>query len=435
MVGKWGRAPEGGVNPLGLATLSEGGRRGRMFTTAPPLQRCRRGGEPPTVVWLQAPPPWQIRHTVGQFSATSQERRPRGAMTRYDVGMGNFEPFWTNGGTKGNTAPSSRCGHAPRAAAVEMTSEPQEIGSGKNLAARLPEVDFAVVLSRFIESVEHNPAQLRNAVYELARIELQREVCRRDPPIEARRLTLALESAIEGVETVYAKQDELRALRSLHQLIESSGFGQSEVMKPREPLLFVEQLLAPTGHGTRRIPENRIAASNPNRLRQSVRKSPVPRMRVIARGGASLNFGRLLRRPLSAPLVRGAMVVIFAVALCAVVSGFGLLRHQAAPSSPSQPVGQLRQQAAVSSRSQSEPAPATSTIAQIQDAPANSHRRLADAGAPGIGYVPSYGGRDLQAAPDEQPVKPPGALPTRCTQAYKVPSESGGIVSINVVRC
>jgi hypothetical protein len=60
-----------------------------------------------------------------------------------------------------------------------MTSEPQKIDSGKNLVARSPEVDFAVVLSRVIESIEDDPAQLRNAVYELARIKLIREAGRR----------------------------------------------------------------------------------------------------------------------------------------------------------------------------------------------------------------------------------------------------------------
>ena len=39
------------------------------------------------------------------------------------------------------------------AARFEMTSEPQEIGSGKNLTARLPEVELAVILCRVIESI------------------------------------------------------------------------------------------------------------------------------------------------------------------------------------------------------------------------------------------------------------------------------------------
>ena len=120
-----------------------------------------------------------------------------------------------------------------------MTSEPQEIVSGKNLAERSLEVDFAVVLSRVIESIEDDPAQLRNAVYELARIKLRREAWQRDPPLKLwqnRHLTLALESAIERVETIYSKHDELRALQSLYRLIESTEIGRSEVMiEPREP--------------------------------------------------------------------------------------------------------------------------------------------------------------------------------------------------------
>src|SRR5215813_12599334 len=125
-----------------------------------------------------------------------------------------------------------------------MTSQPQEFGSAKNLAARPLEVEFAVVLSRVIESIEDDPAPLlRNAVYELARIKLRREAWRRNPAInlsEVSCLMLALESAIEGVETIYSKQDELRALQSLDRLIESSEIGRSKVMiEPREPLLIL----------------------------------------------------------------------------------------------------------------------------------------------------------------------------------------------------
>src|SRR5262249_55159512 len=191
-----------------------------------------------------------------------------------------------------------------------MTSEPQEIVSGKNLATRSPEVDFAVVLSRVIGSLEDDPAQLRNAVYELARIKLRREAWRRNPAInflEARRLTLALESAIERVETIYSKHDELRALQSLYRLIESSEIGASEVMmEPREPLLIINQAPAQTADADHR---------------------PV----VLTRAkGTSLNAERSLHWPGAAPLLRGALVVaIFAVALCMVLSQSGLLGTQA----------------------------------------------------------------------------------------------------------
>jgi hypothetical protein len=190
-----------------------------------------------------------------------------------------------------------------------MTPEPQEIGSGKNLAVRSPEVDFAAVLSRVIGSIEDDPAQLRNAVYELARIKLRREAWRRNPPInlvEARRLTLALESAIERVETIYSKHDELRALQSLYRLIESSETDAGEVLiEPREPLLIVNQAPAQTADADH-----------------------LPVFLTRAKG-TSLNGGRSLHWPGAAPLLRGAMVAIFAVALCVALSQFGLLGNQA----------------------------------------------------------------------------------------------------------
>ncbi len=88
------------------------------------------------------------------------------------------------------------------------------------------ELEFSLVLARVIGSIENDPAQLRNAVYELARVKLQREALRRHPHMsgmESRHLMLALEAAIDHVETVSSRHDELRALQSLDRLIEGSG--------------------------------------------------------------------------------------------------------------------------------------------------------------------------------------------------------------------
>src|ERR1700745_1013785 len=113
-----------------------------------------------------------------------------------------------------------------------MTSEPQEIVSGKNLAAKSAEVDFAIVLSRVIVSIENDPAQLRNAVYELARIKLQTELSQREVPInvsEKRDLALALESAIARVETVSSKHDRVKVLQSLERHTNRSEVDACEV--------------------------------------------------------------------------------------------------------------------------------------------------------------------------------------------------------------
>jgi len=285
-----------------------------------------------------------------------------------------------------------------------MTSQPQEIGSGKNLAARPLEVEFAVVLSRVIESIEDDPAPLvRDAVYELARIKLRREAWQKNPAInlsEVRRLMLALESAIEGVETVYSKQDELRVLQSLDRLIESSKIGRSEVMiEPREPLLIINQ--GPTTADADRPPVFSARAKD-----------------------TSLKVERLLHWRGAAPLLRGAMVAIIALALCAVFSQFGSLGRQAPLS--------------LSSQAESAPTIRAAT-ARTDNAPV-AHlqpRRVVAAGSPAValGDAPrDRGDYDPPTVrPNEQPVKPPRS--SCSTQTYKVPSEGGGEASINMVRC
>src|SRR2546426_11197118 len=99
-----------------------------------------------------------------------------------------------------------------RRARLYMAWEPQKIVSGKSLAAKSSEVDFAIVLSRVIASMENDPAQLRSAVYELARIKLQTELSINVS--EKRDLALALESAIARVETVSSKHDRVKVLQS-----------------------------------------------------------------------------------------------------------------------------------------------------------------------------------------------------------------------------
>ena len=285
-----------------------------------------------------------------------------------------------------------------------MTSQPQEIGSGKNFVARPLEVEFAVVLSRVIESIEDDPAPLvRDAVYELARIKLRREAWQKNPAInlsEVRRLMLALESAIEGVETVYSKQDELRVLQSLDRLIESSKIGRSEVMiEPREPLLIINQ--GPTTADADRPPVFSARAKD-----------------------TSLKVERLLHWRGAAPLLRGAMVAIIALALCAVFSQFGSLGRQAPLSLSSQPESAPTIRAATA-RTDNAP------VAHFQP------RRVVAAGSPAValGDAPrDRGDYDPPTVrPNEQPVKPPRS--SCSTQTYKVPSESGGEASIKMVRC
>jgi hypothetical protein len=267
-----------------------------------------------------------------------------------------------------------------------MTSEPQEIGSGKNLTARLPEVELAAILCRVIESIEHHPAQLRNSVYELARIKLRKEVCQTQP-ISLSRMTLALESAIESVETIYSRHDGLRGPHSLHGISKTRSTVGAKI-EPREPPLIIDQPATHTAEANR--PPN----------------------------GASLIFERLLHWSGAAPLLRGAMVAVLALAVGVLLSHFG----------------QIGRQAALPSSSWREAAPmAPAATVRIQDA--LSHRRFIDAGGPVVeaDALSHSGQRILPVTSDEQPVKAPG--PNHCTQTYTVPSEGGGQTSISIVRC
>jgi hypothetical protein len=56
-----------------------------------------------------------------------------------------------------------------------MTANYQEIASLAPPAASTPAIDFAIVLARTIADVDKDPAQLRNVVYQLARVKLQQE--------------------------------------------------------------------------------------------------------------------------------------------------------------------------------------------------------------------------------------------------------------------
>jgi hypothetical protein len=73
------------------------------------------------------------------------------------------------------------------------------------------EVEFALVLSRMIESIKTDPEHLRSTVYELARHKLK-EQFGSEPPADFRQLSKALEVAIQGVESFRKNDPDIPAL-------------------------------------------------------------------------------------------------------------------------------------------------------------------------------------------------------------------------------
>jgi hypothetical protein len=107
--------------------------------------------------------------------------------------------------------------------------------------ASTPEVEFALVLSRIIDSVKNDPEQLRDTVYELARRKLQEQLTQEGVE-ETAPLVNALEVAIQGVEKFSRNNDKKWALTRLppHREI-SSAHGNA----PRMDLVTFDQPVLP----------------------------------------------------------------------------------------------------------------------------------------------------------------------------------------------
>jgi hypothetical protein len=96
-----------------------------------------------------------------------------------------------------------------------MPSDDQQRRSPTSVVQTQLAQDFSAVLLRIIESVKEDPTQIRNVIYEMARARLHKEARNRDPPmnvLELRRMMLALETAIERVETESFVRDSLPML-------------------------------------------------------------------------------------------------------------------------------------------------------------------------------------------------------------------------------
>jgi hypothetical protein len=110
------------------------------------------------------------------------------------------------------------CGKRHECSGVEgsLSGAEQAMGSEilrveqETAATSSAEVEFALVLSRMIDSVKSDPEHLRATVYELARHKLK-EQFGSDKNTDMRQLSKSLEIAIQGVETFVAKNDRMEA--------------------------------------------------------------------------------------------------------------------------------------------------------------------------------------------------------------------------------
>jgi hypothetical protein len=93
-----------------------------------------------------------------------------------------------------------------------MKPELPSIDRDKTISPHAQEVECALILSQMINTVKEDPSQMRLAIYEFARARLQIDMSWADEE-ERKRLSAALETAIQGVEGFSVRQDEKERLQ------------------------------------------------------------------------------------------------------------------------------------------------------------------------------------------------------------------------------
>ncbi|HEX2631170.1 MAG TPA: hypothetical protein VHM22_00020, partial [Bradyrhizobium sp.] len=92
-----------------------------------------------------------------------------------------------------------------------MTGEVPKIEQDQAAAPYAQEIEYALTLQRMINTVHQDPAQMRMAIYGLARARMEADTARLEAPERERRLN-SLETAIRGVENFSLRRDDVELL-------------------------------------------------------------------------------------------------------------------------------------------------------------------------------------------------------------------------------
>jgi hypothetical protein len=93
-----------------------------------------------------------------------------------------------------------------------MKPEFPSVDQDRMVSPHAQEVEYALILSRMINTVKEDPSQLRLTIYEFARARLKIDTSWADET-ERNRLSAALETAIQGVEEFSARREEREQLK------------------------------------------------------------------------------------------------------------------------------------------------------------------------------------------------------------------------------
>jgi hypothetical protein len=121
-----------------------------------------------------------------------------------------------------------------------MTSEFPRIDQDKMVSPHAQEVEYALILSRMINTVKEDPSQLRLTIYEFARARLKMDTSWAEEA-ERKRLSDALETAIQGVEQFSARRDEKERLQPPPQSAQIA-FGGPPAEPPATSMVAIHQV-------------------------------------------------------------------------------------------------------------------------------------------------------------------------------------------------
>jgi hypothetical protein len=126
-----------------------------------------------------------------------------------------------------------------------MTPEFPKIDQDKMVSPHAQEVEYALILSKMISTVKEDPAQLRLTIYEFARARLKLDTSWAEEE-ERKRLTDALETAIQGVEQFSARREEKERLQPPAPSAQI-GYGSAAAAPPATSMVPVHEVdAAPT---------------------------------------------------------------------------------------------------------------------------------------------------------------------------------------------
>jgi hypothetical protein len=198
-----------------------------------------------------------------------------------------------------------------------MKPEFPSIDQNKMVSPHAQEVECALILSQMINKVKEDPSQMRLAIYEFARARLQIDMSWADEA-ERKRLSDALEIAIQGVEGFSARQDDRERLEAQRA---SAQIGLDDAPAELSSMAMVEV------HPINSVPRSIFAPKegySPPDAQPILEVRPRARLSTLA----SLSIGILIFGMIAGPIVYNRAGVLSPIA-------WMIRKPVAAPSNPS----------------------------------------------------------------------------------------------------